>query len=432
MTQPRDISIKIPILTRVEGEGALHLQITNGVIEDLQLRIYEPPRLFEKMLEGREPNEVIDIVARICGICPVAYQMTAVQAFEKLAEVEITPWIRAMRRVFYCGEWLQSHALHIHMLAAPDFLGFNNIIEMAADHAYVVRRGLRLQALGNALIELFGARSVHPVGVQVGGFYHAPEVTAVKQIIDRLQAAKQDVDELVHWTASLPFPNEQQEFISVALRHETEYPMNEGRIASSSGLDIECDEYPAYFREHQVAHSTALHALLQDKPYLVGPLARINLNTDHLPAELTNLLTRCGITLPSQNMFHSIVARAAECWLAIDEALRLLQDYSQASPATVPWQARAGEGIMATEAPRGLLWHHYTLDAAGRVYTARIIPPTSQNQARIEADLRHSLEAFGLAQDDDALRLHGEKVIRNYDPCISCATHFLQLDVRRD
>jgi sulfhydrogenase subunit alpha len=432
VNQHRDISIKVPVLTRVEGEGALHLQIKNGTIQELQLQIYEPPRLFEKMLEGREPNEVIDMVARICGICPVAYQMTAVQAFERLCQVEVSPWIRTMRRVFYYGEWLQSHALHIHMLAAPDFLGFNNIIEMASEHAAIVRRGLRLQALGNDLIALFGARSVHPVGVQVGGFYHAPAVTDVAHIIKRLQAAKQDADELVRWTASLPLPNEQQEFVCVALRHTNEYPITEGRIASSSGLNIDSDEYPDHFHEHQVPHSTALHSLLQDRPYLVGPLARINLNTDHLPAELHSLLTSCGIIFPSQNMFHSIVARAAECWLAIDAALRLLQDYTQPVQAAIPWQIRAGSGMMATEAPRGLLWHHYELDEAGRVHTARIIPPTSQNQARIEQDLRHAFESIDLNQKDDALRLRGETVIRNYDPCISCATHFLQLDVHRD
>ena len=432
MTQTRDISIKVPVLTRVEGEGALLLQIKNGVIEDLQLRIYEPPRLFEKMLEGREPNEVIDIVARICGICPVAYQMTAVQAFEKLCEVESSTWIRAMRRVFYCGEWLQSHALHIHMLAAPDFVGCNNIIEMANKHADVVRRGLRLQALGNDLIELFGVRSVHPVGVQVGGFYHAPDITAVEPVIARLRSAKQDADELVRWTASLPLPEEEQEFVCVALRHPTEYPMNEGRIVSSSGLDIDCQEYLQYFQEQQISHSTALHALLDNRPYLVGPLARINLNTNHLPEELTHLLSGCGISFPSHNMFHSIVARAAECWMAIDEALRHLQDYRQPSAAAVPWQARAGTCMMGTEAPRGLLWHHYELDATGRVQTARIIPPTSQNQARIEQDLRLSLQRFGLDNADEALKLRGETVIRNYDPCISCATHFLKLDIQRD
>ena len=432
MTQPRDISIKVPVLTRVEGEGALQVQIKNGVIEDLQLRIYEPPRLFEKMLEGRGPNEGIDIVARICGICPVAYQMTAVQTFEKLFQVEITPRIRAMRRVFYCGEWLQSHALHIHMLAAPDFVGCNNIIEMASKHADVVRRGLRLQTLGNDLIELFGARSVHPIGVQVGGFYHAPTIPAVEQIIARLQAAKQDSNELVRWTASLPLPEEEQEFVCVALRHPTEYPMNEGRIVSSSGLDIDCQEYLHYFQEQQVSHSTALHALLDNRPYLVGPLARINLNSSHLPDELTHLLNAGGISFPSHNMFHSIVARAAECWLVIDEALRLLQDYHQPAQPAVNWQAHAGSCMMATEAPRGLLWHQYKIDTDGRVRTARIVPPTSQNQARIEQDLRLSLQRFGLDKTDEALKLHGETVIRNYDPCISCATHFLKLDIQRD
>jgi len=357
--------------------------------------------------------------------------MTAVQAFDKLFQVEVTPGIRSMRRVFYCGEWLQSHVLHIHMLAAPDFLGFNNIIEMASKHAAVVRRGLRLQALGNDLIALFGARSVHPVGVQVGGFYHAPAVTAVAQIIERLQAAKQDADELVRWTATLPLPAEEQEFVSVALRHANKYPMNEGRIVSSSGLNIDCHEYPAHFREHQVPHSTALHALLQDRPYLVGPLARINLNADYLPIELRNLLTTCGITFPSQNMFHSIVARAAECWLAINEAIHLLQDYTQPSETMIPWQARAGSGMMATEAPRGLLWHHYELDAAGQVLTARIVPPTSQNQARIEQDIAETLMGLGLDRSPEALRFEAERVIRNYDPCISCATHFLKLRVDR-
>ena len=432
MSQRRNININVPVLTRVEGEGALQLQIKNGAIDDLQLRIYEPPRLFEKMLAGREPNEAIDMVARICGICPVAYQMTAVQAFESLFEVSVTPWVNTMRRVFYCGEWLQSHALHIHMLAAPDFLGYSSIIEMAKDHAAIVRRGLRLQTLGNDLIALFGARSVHPVGVQVGGFYRAPDPEDIAALQTRLQAAKQDAEELIRWTTCLPFPENQQDFVSVCLRHPAEYPITAGHIVSSAGLEIECSDYLDYIHEHQVPHSTALHALLQGKPYLVGPLARINLNNDHLPAVLHDLLKEAGISFPSQNMFHSIVARALEIWLAIDEASRLLQGYIKPAETAVNWQPATGTGIAATEAPRGLLWHQYQIDIDGRIQSARIIPPTSQNQARIEEDLRNSLELFGLEQNDDALRLHGETVIRNYDPCISCATHFLRLDMKRD
>ncbi|MGD9708392.1 MAG: nickel-dependent hydrogenase large subunit, partial [Halothiobacillaceae bacterium] len=181
----RTVSIHVPALTRVEGEGALRLRIEQGRIETLALNIFEPPRYFEKFLEGRRYTEVLDIVARICGICPVAYQMSAASALEDAFGLDPGPWVQAMRRVFYCGEWIQSHALHIHLLAAPDFLGYGSAVAMAADHPEVVRRGLSLQGLGNDLIRLFGGRSVHPVGACVGGFHHAPSVAEVESMLAR-------------------------------------------------------------------------------------------------------------------------------------------------------------------------------------------------------------------------------------------------------
>ncbi len=432
MSDQRNISIHVPVLARVEGEGALDLHIKDGLIEDLKLTIFEPPRLFEKFLEKRETDQVIDMVARICGICPVAYQMTAVHAFEHLFETEVSPWIRDMRRAFYCGEWLQSHSLHIHLLAAPDFLGFNSVTEMATRHAAEVRRGLRLQTLGNDLIALFGARSVHPVGARTGGFYHAPDVDSVNKILARLQDAREDASALLSWTASLPLPDDHQDFISVSLHHEHEYPMNAGRIVSSAGLDIDACEYNDHFREFQIAHSTALYSLLHEQVYLVGPLARMNLNHECLPQEILAQLNDLKIRFPSDNMFHSIIARAAEICLVIDEAIRLLENYTLPQQPSVAWKPRAGIATAATEAPRGLLWHRYSLDEQGLVRDAQIVPPTSQNQARIEQDIKQSLQAFGLNHDEDALRLHAETVIRNYDPCISCATHFLRLNVQRD
>ena len=429
--QKRTVAIHVPVLTRVEGEGALDLRIEGGAIKELRLSIFEPPRFFEKFLEGHHYSEVPDMVARICGICPVAYQVTAAQALETLFGVELGPWARAMRRVFYCGEWIQSHSLHIHLLAAPDYFGCNSVIELAKIAPDDVRRGLRLQALGNELMELFGARSVHPVGIRVGGFHGAPSLARVEAMRGKLAAALPDAEALIRWTASIPVPQGEQAFVSVATRHPHDYAIEAGAIAACDGLLIGADAYPAHFAESHEPHSTALYSHYQGRPYLVGPLARLNLSHDRLPPRVRALLAETGVALPSRNLFHSLTARAVEVLLALNEALRLLEGYRVPDSPWVEVRPRAGVAHGCTEAPRGLLWHRYEIDADGRVLGARIVPPTSQNQARIEEDLRLSLVAFGLDQPDDALRLHCEKVIRNYDPCISCATHFLALNVER-
>lgn len=435
MSESRRIDINVPVLARVEGEGALELAIEGDVIRELRLRIFEPPRLFEKFLEGREPQELIDMVARICGICPVAYQMSAVQAIEASAGVDAltgpAPWVRDMRRLFYCGEWIQSHALHIHLLAAPDFLGFDSATEMARDYPDEVRRGLRLQGLGNALISLLGGRSVHPVGVRPGGFHRAPDAVSVAALLPKIEAGYQEGLELIEWLATLALPVDEQDFVSVALAHPGEYAMYAGRIRSSTGLDIDIAEYPQHLDEFQVPHSTALHASLHGGPYLVGPLARLNLSHAQLPGELLAMVERIGLRLPSRNMFHSVLARAFEMTLALGEAAALLRTYAEPLRSAVDLRASAGIAFGATEAPRGLLWHRYEFDERGWVKQARIVPPTSQNQARIEQDIATSLTAFGLHRDEESLRLRAETVIRNYDPCISCATHFLTLKVDR-
>ena len=427
----KTIRIEVPVLTRVEGEGALELDIQNGKLQSLRLRIYEPPRLFEKLLEGRPYTEVPDIVARICGICPVAYQMSAAQAIENIFQLNPEPWVRAMRRLLYCGEWIESHALHIHLLALPDFLGFDSIIGMAEKYPDEVRRGLKLQQLGNRIIERIGGRSVHPVSVRAGGFTAAPKQEDMQTLRVNLEAALQDAEALLRWTCTLSLPNDEQSFTCVALHHPDEYPMNEGRIHSDSGLDIAIDQYPQHFHELQVPHSTALHSHLQGKPYLVGPLARINLNYEQLPEQIKKILEQSGIHFPSKNMFHSIIARATEVYFAMLEAVRILQNYQLPLQSFAQTSPKAGVGVGCTEAPRGILWHRFELDAAGNVSNAIIIPPTSQNQARIEEDLKIALEKFGLDQDDDAIRKLGEALIRNYDPCISCATHFLTMKVQR-
>ncbi|MEW6648414.1 MAG: Ni/Fe hydrogenase subunit alpha [Pseudomonadota bacterium] len=432
MTERRDISINVPVLARVEGEGAMELEVRDGRITDLKLRIFEPPRLFEKFLEGRSYAEVPDIVARICGICPVAYQMSAAHAIESIFGAKPTPWVREMRRLFYCGEWIESHALHIHLLALPDFLGYESAIAMAADHPEEVKRGLRLQELGNSLVRLLGARSVHPVGVRAGGFFHAPRAAEMAAKLEECRAALPEVEALVRWVAALDLPDDPQSFTSVALRHPDEYAFNEGRIVSDDGLDIDISEFHQHFQESHIPHANALHCHLHGKPYLVGPLARVNLNYAQLPEAVRANLEQTKARFPSNNMFHSALARAVELHFALLEAIRILENYTVPDSPYVEVTPRAGVGYGCTEAPRGILWHRYELDAQGRVVQATIVPPTSQNQARIEDDLRRSLEAMGLDKPDDEIRLRGETVIRNYDPCISCATHFLKVNIKRD
>lgn len=431
MSERREVSIKVPVLARVEGEGALDLEIRDGEISDLKLRIFEPPRLFEKFLEGRAYHEVPDFVARICGICPVAYQMSAVHAIEQVFQCRPGSWVRAMRRLLYCGEWLESHSLHIHLLALPDFLGFNSVTEMAKQYPQEVRRGLALQEIGNAIVCFFGGRSVHPVGVRVGGFHKAPSLAEARQLLQQVRERLIDAEALLRWSAQLDLPDAPQAFISVALRHEDEYPMNQGHIVSDVGHDLAIERFQDHFQEQQVPHSTALHCHLDGRPYLVGPLARLNLNHDRLPDSIQGLLEGCGISFPDNNMFHSLIARAVEIYYALHEAADILENYWLPDSPYAEVTPRAGVGYGCTEAPRGMLWHRYELDDAGDVVSATIVPPTSQNQARIESDLHQALGAFGVDHDDAALRLHAETVVRNYDPCISCATHFLDLRVKR-
>lgn len=217
----------------------------------------------------------------------------------------------------------------------------------------------------------------------------------------------------------------------MALRHPGEYPIHEGHIVSSEGLDIAPEQYKRHFMEYRVPQSTALWSHLPGKPYLVGPLARLNLKWDRMPTPIQDVLSEAGISWPCRNMFKSIVARAIEVYLALQEVIRVLGDYEYPDAPAAPVMSRAGIGYGCTEAPRGILWHRYEVDERGIIVSAKIVPPTSQNQARIEEGLHRSLLAFGLDHGDDELRLHCEKVIRNYDPCISCATHFLRLTTER-
>ena len=424
-------TIRVDYIARVEGEGALDLRIRDGRVTSARLKIFEPPRLFEALLRGRGFAEAPDITARICGICPVAYQMSAVHAMEDALGVKVAGPLRGLRRLLYCGEWIESHALHVVMLHAPDFLGYPDAIQMAREHGDAVRRGLALKKTGNGLMRILGGREIHPVNVRVGGFYRTPSRAELASLTEDLTRARDHAVETVRWVAQFPFPNFERDYEFVALRHPDEYPFNEGRIVSSRGLDIIAGEYEAEFEERHVAHSTALQSVLKWRgSYLVGPMARYNLNFDRLPSHVQALAHEVGLGLECRNPFQSVIVRAIEVFYACDEALRIIAAYEEPDMPAVPLDARAGIGHACTEAPRGILYHRYQLDDDGSILEARIVPPTSQNQLSMEEDLCE-VASRSLDLADDALRDRCEQTIRNYDPCISCSCHFLKLAVDR-
>ena len=420
-------TINVGMMTRVEGEGALHITVRDQEILDVELRIFESPRYFEAFLQGRHVHEVPDIVARICGICPVAYQMSAVHALEPIFGVQIPQPIQTLRRLLYCAEWIESHSLHIYMLHAPDFLGYESGLEMAKDYPEIVKRGLRLKKVGNQLLSLLGGRSVHPVSVKVGGFSRVPSKRELETLKEDLLWAREAAVETVCWTAEFEFNDPEQDYTFVALRSGTEYPMNGGLVTSSKGLEIDAADFEGHFQEKQVPYSNALHCMLNDQSYFAGPLARLHHNYERLSPLAKETFSSTDLSLPLQKASQGIVARSLEVLHAVDEALSIIDQYEKPNEPFVQINFQSGTGMAVTEAPRGLLYHRYDVNPNGTIKTVKIIPPTSQNQRRMEDDLRTFLPNI-LDRPDDEIARECEKILRSYDPCISCATHFLKVD----
>lgn len=431
MDGERTRRIEVGTLARVEGEGALTLRVRGDRLLDVQLRIYEPPRFFEALLRGRDFREAPDISARICGICPIAYQLGAAQAMEDACGVQVGAGLRALRRLIYCGEWIESHALHVFLLHLPDFLGMPDAVALAeAGHRDTVQAALRIRKLGNALMRVIGGREIHPVNLKVGGFWRAPDAEALQALLPDIGQATDAMLRQLDQLTRLAFPDFTVDCEFLALRHDEEYAITEGRLVSSRGVDLPLEGYDGLLTETHVRHSTALQSQRSDggTPVHVGPLARLHLNRDRLPPELARLAGQIGLEPGCRNPFKSLLAHVIEVLYALGEARRLIDEYRVPEAPAIDCPPRAGTGYGATEAPRGLCYHRYTLAADGVITDAKIVAPTSVNQRQIEADL-HEYAASRLDQSDERLRHGCERLIRSYDPCISCSTHFLTLNI---
>jgi sulfhydrogenase subunit alpha len=424
-------TIKVDYMARVEGEGAFYVRMEGDKVAEAKLKIFEPPRFFEAFLRGREWTEVPDITARICGICPIAYMSSSISAMESIAGITVDGQLRELRRLMYCGEWIESHVLHLAMLHAPDFLGYQDAIEMAVDHPDVVKTALRLKKAGNEIMTVLGGREIHPINLRVGGFYRVPTVEELNVLRPELEWAKGAAIEILELVSTFPFPDFERDYEFVAMRHPDEYPLWEGRIVSTSGMDIGLEEFFEHFEEEHVEHSTSLHSRLKGgEDYMVGPVARYNLNFDRLTPLCQELADKLELGAYCKNPFKSIIIRGLETVYAVEEALRIIDGYTRPAKSFVPATPKAGRGYGCSEAPRGICYHTYEIDDSGIVTSARIAPPTAQNQKSMEEDLRLLVPTIADLPDDE-LTWKCEQAIRNYDPCISCSCHFLKLEIDR-
>ena len=435
MTEPQTTTIKVGALARVEGEGALHVRVRSGEVEDVRLEIFEPPRFFEALLRGRRFDEVADITSRICGICPIAYQLSACAAIEDALGIEVDEPVRLLRRLIYCGEWLESHALHVFMLHAPDFLGYPGAIEMANDgHGELVERGLAIKQAGNQLIAAIGGRSVHPVNPRVGGFHRAPTAAELAPVAQRLARAREHLIETVRWAGELDYPERTLGTELAALRSEAGEASTRSRGAGWSPPRGSRSPRPSspstWSRSRSPTRPRCTRGLSAAAITCSGrsPATRSTVTVSRrwrsTPRESAGLESGC------RNPFKSLLVRSVEMLYAADEALQIIAAYEPPEPPAATAEPAAGDGCGWTEAPRGMLWHRYRLEPDGRIAKATIVPPTSQNLASIENDVREYVQE-NLELLDDDLQWRCEQAVRNYDPCISCSTHFLRLELDR-
>jgi coenzyme F420-reducing hydrogenase alpha subunit len=421
--------IKVDQLARVEGEGAVYIKINEGEVTDVKLKIFEPPRFFEAFLRGRKIEEAPDITARICGICPIAYQMSAVTAMEDALGITVDGQLYELRRLIYCVEWIESHVLHIYMLHAPDFLGYEDALLLAKDMPDVVKKALRMKKIGNHIVQVLGGREIHPINVKIGGFYRVPTKKELRAMLDDLKWGRDGAIETAKLVSTFEFPDFEFDYEFVSTRKPGEYPMIGGRFVSSSGLDIAIKEYEFHFEERHIPHSNALHSIEKGKgAYHVGPLARFNLCFDELTSTCKEVAKEIHLSPVVKNPFKSIVVRGIETIYAYEEAIRIIEQYEPPDQPSVKYEPRRGIGFGASEAPRGTLYHRYRISDEGLILDAKIVPPTAQNQPTIENDLRRFVAA-NIEMPREQLTWKSEQAVRNYDPCISCATHFVKLEV---
>ncbi|MGQ9691477.1 MAG: Ni/Fe hydrogenase subunit alpha [Thermoproteota archaeon] len=425
-----DRTIVYDYISRVEGQGSLEVKISDGKAIDAKLKIFEAPRFFEAFLNGRKALELPELTSRICGICPIAHVITAAKAVENALEVSLDERTIALRKALALSGIMQSHALHIYFLAAPDFLGYPSAIAASRNLMDVVRRGFRLKKIANMVSEYIGGRAVHPVTLTVGGFSRPPPAERLDEVVKALDSAIEDAFETVKLVSGFRYPEFEPNHINVALSSNDGYAITEGVAKTSSGEHFDAREYRKHVSEEQVPYSNTKRSMLRkNSSFEVGPVARFNLNYESLCDRAKEAAEAAGLKPPVRNPFKSTVIRAVEIVQAVEEMRSILKEGVNVPPPKKP-RFRQSTGAALTEAPRGLLYHSYTLNREGNVLSADIVTPTAHNSWRVEEDV-FDLVPSVTSMDDEALKNLLGMLVRAYDPCISCSVHTFTIRLTR-
>ncbi len=419
--------IKIDHIARIEGHGDVYIKASEEKVEKVELRVIEGARLFEALLRGRNYDEVADLTSRICGICCVSHQLTSFIAMERCMGVEETEQTGKLRELLYMGELIQSSTLHTYFLALPDFLGYPSAIAMASKYPTEVKRALQLKKLGNDIVDILGGRAIHPINTKLGGFRKLPKKADLGKLLDKLKTMREDAAITADLFLSLNMGDFERKTQTLSLGGTDNYEFSKGDIISPDGIKIQQDQYQNYLKEEVLDYSNTKVSNLNNKGFMVSALSRLNNNYKYLSEGAREKLEASDMILPSYKPLDINKAQAIELLYSIDHSIELLEnlEYKLDNSEVTP---RAGEGIAYTEAPRGLLMHHYKTDSTGKLTYANIITPTAANLKNIEEDIRKFVPSV-IDKPKEEIIFGVEKLIRAYDPCISCSAHAIKVKI---
>lgn len=425
----RDLNIRIKELTRVEGHGNIVIDVKKGEIKELKFEIIESPRFFEVMLRGRKYDEAQHIMSRICGICAVSHTSASLKAIEDAMDIRITPQAKLLRKLAFCGENIQSHILHLFFLVFPDLVGAGSIAPMLETHPELAKTGLELKRLANEICAAVGGRHIHPISLFPGGVAFIPKPGDLKRLKTSLEGTFEGLEYTLDFLKKIPVPefSKPREFISLKTRGE--FAIYDGTPWSTMKYSIKPEAYTKKIKEYVASHSTAKHARTGKGTFMVGALARLNNNWRTLRPRARAAMKSTGLKLPSSNPFMNNMAQLIECFNFTEESIRIIEGLLSMGPRQEALKTPRGfgRGIGIVEAPRGTLYHDYTINKAGFIERAECIIPTAQNLRSIEDDLRAFVPAI-IDEPKEEIRRKVETLVRAYDPCISCSTHLM--DVR--